>query len=142
MSLSKLLRLIYYTHLLAMKALFYIFLGGGFGSVTRYLLSSFLNPLSQFMPYGTLLSNILACFVLGIGTYLFNLKFPNQEFWRLAILIGFCGGFSTFSTFSNEVLGFLRDQNYTSMAIYTGISLVCCNLAIGLGLVAAKSWWG
>jgi len=121
-----------------MKTLALIFIGGGLGSLCRYWVSSWLNNTGQFMPYGTLLSNILACFILGFGAYWFESKFPDQNALRLMVLVGFCGGFSTFSTFSNELFGFLKTGNQTSMLTYMAISVIACNLAIGVGVWAGK----
>ena len=122
-----------------MKVLLFVFLGGGLGSCCRYLLSKWMNPLSAFLPYGTLLSNILACLVLGFAAYLFENRFPQSNSLRLMVLVGFCGGFSTFSTFSNEVFQFIRSGNNTSMITYSLASIILCNMAIGLGIWLA-SW--
>lgn len=121
-----------------MKTLLFVFLGGGMGSCCRYLVSKWLNPLTEFIPYGTLASNILSCIVLGLGAYLFENKFSDHNLLRIMVLIGFCGGFSTFSTFSNEAFSFLKNSQYTNLAIYIIASLVVCNLAIGLGLWLGK----
>jgi len=121
-----------------MKALLFVFVGGGLGSCCRYLLSKWLNPLLDFIPYGTLASNVLSCIVLGMGAYLFESRFADQSMLRIMILVGFCGGFSTFSTFSNEAFQFLKNGQYTNLGIYVLASLVVCNLAIGLGLWLGK----
>ena len=120
-----------------MKTLLFVFLGGGLGSCCRYLISKWLNPLTDFIPYGTLSANILSCIILGIGVSLFESRFADHNALRVMILIGFCGGFSTFSTFSNEAFQFLKNSQYINLTVYVIGSLVLCNLAIGLGL-----WFG
>lgn len=121
-----------------MKTLLFVFLGGGLGSCCRYLISKWLNPLAAFLPFGTLTANVLSCIVLGMGTYLFESKFADQNMLRTMVLVGFCGGFSTFSTFSNEGFQFMRNGQNNSLIVYVIASLVLCNLAIGLGLWLGK----
>lgn len=121
-----------------MKTLLFVFLGGGLGSCCRYLISKWLNPLATFLPFGTLTANILSCIVLGMGAYLFESKFTDQSVLRTMVLVGFCGGFSTFSTFSNEGFQFMRNGQNNNLMVYVIASLVLCNLAIGLGLWLGK----
>lgn len=121
-----------------MKTLLFVFLGGGLGSCCRYLLSKWLNPLSTFLPFGTLSANVLSCIVLGMGVSLFASRFVDQNSLRVMILVGFCGGFSTFSTFSNETFQFFKSGQYNQLALYIIGSLIICNLAIGLGLWLGK----
>ncbi|MFT5617511.1 MAG: CrcB protein [Arenicella sp.] len=124
-----------------LKTLLFVFVGGGFGSCLRFLISKWLNSASSFMPYGTLCANVLACIVLGMGAFYFSSKTQTQEnnYFSTLILIGFCGGFSTFSTFSNELFGFMKAGQTFNMAVYAITSLVLCNLAIGLGLWLGKA---
>ena len=103
-----------------------IFLGSGIGGVCRWALSSWLNGQH---PYGTLLCNILGCFVLGLLTRLS----PGDAQMKLLLTTGFCGGFTTFSTFMNESLFMLRGGQLFAALAYMAISLV-------LGLACA--WLG
>lgn len=91
-----------------MMLLMYIFIGGGLGSLARYGISKFSAVyFSTQFPIATFLSNILACIILGSVLFFFQSKL-NQNAWiSPLILIGFCGGFSTFSTFSNETVQLL-----------------------------------
>ena len=104
----------------------FIFLGSGLGGVCRWALSSWLN--GQY-PYGTLLCNILGCFVLGLLTKLS----PGDAQMKLLLTTGFCGGFTTFSTFMNESLFMLRGGQLFVALAYMALSLV-------LGLACA--WVG
>lgn len=82
---------------------FWVFLGGGLGSVCRFGLSSWLKPYQGAFPLGTLAANALACLLLGfLSAYAAQDVLPERQ--RLLWATGFCGGFSTFSTFAQESL--------------------------------------
>lgn len=109
-----------------------VFLGGGVGSVARYSLALALNGRSG--PFGTFVANVAGCFLIGLfGACSARLEW--SETTRLLLTVGLCGGFTTFSTFSNECLAFLRDGAYPSAALY-----VATSLALGLAAVFA-GWW-
>ena len=108
-----------------MNALF-VFLGGGLGALVRYAIAQWLPPVSlrigQF-PWATLTANLLACTLLGIGLALLargHLPRPAQ----LLLLTGFCGGFSTFSTFAAELLELLQGGHWPVAAAYLLTSLL------------------
>lgn len=103
-----------------------VFLGSGLGGVCRWALSSWLNGQH---PLGTLLCNVLGCFLLGMLTKLS----PGDPHMKLLFTTGFCGGFTTFSTFMNESLFMLRGGQLISALAYIALSLV-------LGLACA--WIG
>lgn len=116
------------------KTLLYIFLGGGLGSTARYLVSKYSNiAFGNSFPYGTLLANILASLLLG---YLTAKTFQSENIWKPLLAIGFCGGFSTFSTFSNETFKMLQSAEYGSAMLNITLNLVVCLLAIWLGMIA------
>jgi CrcB protein len=118
------------------KTLLYIFLGGGFGSITRYLVSKFsLGAFGNGFPYGTLIANILASLLLG---YLTAKSIQSESLWKPMLAIGFCGGFSTFSTFSNETFKLLQNAEYGSAMMNIGLNLVVCLLAIWAGMVLSN----
>lgn len=86
-----------------------VFIGGGTGCVARWLLSLRLNPLHHAIPIGTLTANLLGAFIIGAGLAWFN-RLPNIDpMWKLLLTTGFCGGLTTFSTFSSEVVFLLQD---------------------------------
>lgn len=81
-----------------------VFIGGGTGSVLRWWLGMKLNPVHHAIPIGTLTANLLGAFVIGAGLAWFNRLTGIDPMWKLLITTGFCGGLTTFSTFSAEVV--------------------------------------
>jgi fluoride exporter len=121
-----------------MKALIMVFLGGGLGSTFRFLISRALNNSSLTIPYGTLTVNILGSLLLGLilGISLKSGQFSNNTVLFLAT--GFCGGFTTFSTFAYENQVLLRSGDYLNFGLYTLGSLILGFIAIFLGLYLSK----
>lgn len=103
-----------------------VFIGGGLGSIARYGISkALLNVMPSNFPVGTILSNILACLVMGAVLYLYGNK-VESGYIRPLVLIGFCGGFSTFSTFSLETV-YLIKQNLLAYAVLNiAVSIISC----------------
>ena len=116
-----------------MKALIYIFLGGGFGSVFRYLISKFFIVDKNSFPWSTLIANFIGCFIIGsiLGWYVYNNKQYSDLFIFLSI--GFCGGLTTFSTFSIEGLTFLKNGELLLFVIYIFTSILGGLLLTALG---------
>lgn len=86
-----------------------VFIGGGVGSVTRWLISLKLNNLSSHVPVGTLLVNLIGAFIIGLALSLFTRVTHIDPVWKLLVTTGFCGGLTTFSTFSVEVVYLIQD---------------------------------
>ncbi len=121
-----------------MKQLLFIFIGGGAGSVARYLLSKFLNSETSAIPYGTFSANVLGSFLIGI---ILGLALKNNVVSHNVVLLlatGFCGGFTTFSTFTYENLMLLRSGDFISFCFYTIGSLVIGILLVFLGMWIVK----
>tara|TARA_R110000751_G_scaffold105046_1_gene200731 strand:- start:35272 stop:35643 length:372 start_codon:yes stop_codon:yes gene_type:complete len=123
-----------------MKQLVLVFVGGGFGSVLRYIIGKALNNTTNGIPYGTFLANVLGSLLIGIilGLALKNNTLSNNQ--TLLLATGFCGGFTTFSTFAYENHVFLKSGDFTSFALYTITSFILGFLAVFLGMWLAKQF--
>lgn len=116
-----------------MKSLLLVFLGGGLGSAFRYLIARLMNPYALTFPYATLVSNVLACFVLGVIVGMADGKQLIGSNARLFWAVGFCGGFSTFSTFSHETLNMLNTPHQFMSVLYVVLSVTLCLTAVFAG---------
>lgn len=121
-----------------MKNLLLVFVGGGFGSVLRYILSKYLNSTETGIPYGTFAANILGSLLIGIilGLAVKNNTLSSNQ--TLLLATGFCGGFTTFSTFTYENHVFLKSGDFTSFALYTIASFIVGFLAVFAGIYLTK----
>lgn len=121
-----------------MKNLLFVFIGGGFGSVLRFLLGKWLNNTENGIPFGTFIANILGSLLIGIILgYAAKSDTLNQN-QTLLLATGFCGGFTTFSTFAYENHIFLKSGDFTSFALYTITSFVVGFLAVFAGMYLIK----
>lgn len=122
-----------------MKQLLLVGFGGFFGSIARYWMSK-LNLTWDFhsIPMGTLAVNIIGSFLIGFMLGIFmnsNLLHTNL---KLFLVVGFCGGFTTFSSFSNENFLLLQNGQYLTALIYIGGSIIIGILAVFAGFLIAN----
>ena len=122
-----------------MKQLFLVFIGGGFGSVLRFILSKWLNNTANGIPYGTFTANIIGSLLIGIILGLVAKNSTLSQSQTLLLATGFCGGFTTFSTFAYENHVFLKAGDFTSFAVYTIASFVIGFLAVFFGMYLVKA---
>jgi len=115
--------------------------GGFIGSVARYYISRLVqNSALTSFPTGTLFVNILGSLILG---FLVGLAVKNPSFsieWRLTLMVGFCGGFTTFSTFTSENLKLMQDGQFLYVLSYTGLSILLGFTAVYLGYLISKTF--
>jgi len=104
------------------KQLLLVFIGGGLGSVLRFLISIWINT-DQIKWTPTLLVNILGCFLLGFFFSLSQKNFLDNS-WYILLGVGFCGGLTTFSTFSLDLFKLTNSSNYSGILIYLSITII------------------
>ncbi|WP_243471221.1 fluoride efflux transporter CrcB [Winogradskyella sp. MH6] len=122
-----------------MKQIILVFIGGGFGSALRFLIGKWLNSSETGIPYGTFAANILGSLLIGI---ILGLAAKNDSLTQnqtLLLATGFCGGFTTFSTFAYENHVFLKSGDFMTFAIYTIASFIVGFLAVFLGMYLVKA---
>ena len=121
-----------------MKHLILVFVGGGFGSVLRYIIGKYLNNAENGIPYGTFAANILGSLLIGIILGMAAKNDTLSQNQTLLLATGFCGGFTTFSTFAYENHVFLKSGDFTSFALYTITSFIVGFLAVFFGMYLVK----
>ncbi|HKJ32603.1 MAG TPA: fluoride efflux transporter CrcB [Balneolales bacterium] len=122
-----------------MKFIILVGIGGFFGSVGRYLLGQLVQSqiLSSF-PLGTMTVNIIGCFIIGIIYALATRGVASPEI-RVLIATGFCGGFTTFSSFAYENMTLLQDGQFFYATLYAGVSFFVGLIAAYVGVIAVKA---
>ena len=113
--------------------------GGFLGSISRYLSSRFLqNIFPSAFPFGTFVVNITGCFLIGLIYGFSERSSLLTPGWKMFLAVGFCGGFTTFSTFANENLALIRDGEFFYFLVYTGLSVFLGIAATFLGVIITK----
>jgi CrcB protein len=113
-----------------------IALGGAVGSVTRYLLGGVVQRTAALaFPIGTLAVNVTGSFIAGfLLRYFMNVQ--THPTLRAALIVGFCGGFTTFSAFTTETLGLFEGGEYARAALYVTASVALSLMAVFAGFAA------
>jgi CrcB protein len=123
-----------------MKVLFIIALGGAIGSASRYGVQSYIYKLYPFaFPMGTFLVNIIGCLLIGIFYGLSEKGNMLTPEWRLFLTTGFCGGFTTFSTFAVENVNLLKNSDFLYFGLYILGSVVLGITGVYAGIWIIKS---
>ncbi|MEQ1675691.1 MAG: fluoride efflux transporter CrcB [Chitinophagaceae bacterium] len=110
-------------------------LGGGLGSMARYLCQRWFTAMyGHSFPWGTFAVNAAGCLLIGIFWGLSFKSFDSNESWKLFLMTGLCGGFTTFSAFTLESIGLLKEQKPALFFLYVAGSVVSCLLATYIGM--------
>ncbi len=121
------------------KELLFVGLGGGLGSMLRYLTTLCTNKYFQTsFPLATFLVNIVGCFLAGILIGLFGKYIWLNHELKLLLIVGFCGGYTTFSAFSVESLNLFESGNYLILGLYIIASILVSLFAVWLGSLIIK----
>jgi CrcB protein len=122
-----------------MKNIILVGIGGMGGSIARYLTATYFTRLiPAAFPYGTFAVNIIGCLVIGV---IFGLSGRFSWFtsdWRIFLATGFCGGYTTFSSFAVENVQLIQQANYFTFAVYSIASFTLGLLAVFIGLSLVK----
>ena len=113
-----------------------VMVGGALGTLARYAVSVLALPISRDLPWGTILINVAGSFVIGFfGTLtLAHGRFPVSENIRLFVMIGLCGGFTTFSSFSLDTLLLMQQGEWVKAGLNVVLNVGCCLLLTWIGL--------
>jgi CrcB protein len=126
-----------------MKVYLLVALGGALGSIARYWCSGIVARLiGETFPWGTITVNVLGSFIIGL---FFTLTAPDGRLfvpseWRAFVMLGFCGGFTTFSSFSLQTLSLLRDEEWLLASGNVAVSAAACLTAVWAGHVTALAF--
>ena len=118
------------------KSVLIVGIGSFIGGALRYLISTLFKQFcTQGFPWGTLLVNLMGCFIFGAIFALFSKYSSTSHPWCLLLTIGLCGGFTTFSTFAYESVLMLQQGNLSGFISYVATSLI-----MGISLFALGYW--
>ncbi len=121
------------------RTMLLIGIGGGAGSILRFLVSNGVSRyLSTPFPWGTFAVNVIGSFMAGLVLSLFNQHTGHATEWRLFLMTGFCGGFTTFSAFTAENLALLQSGQILTTIIYVLSSVLISLLAIWAGFACTS----
>lgn len=122
------------------RSMLFAGIGGFIGTVLRFLVSKYFQVnFDTVFPWGTLVINIAGSFLIGIFLGIFEKGFIMSSEWRLFFTVGICGGFTTFSTFSNDSFMLLQNKEILKFSLYAGMSFVfgIVSVLIGKNLIEA-----
>ena len=116
-----------------------IAIGGALGSILRYLIGGAVQRVAHAgFPYGTLVVNVAGCLLIGVLIqYFMNAEPPSSV--RGFLVVGFCGGFTTFSAFSMETIGLVYSGSYLRASVYVLASVVLCLTATATGMTLTRT---
>ena len=128
-----------------MNNLVLVFIGGGFGAILRYLINNIANNYiniesEQSFPFGTFIANIFGSLAIGFVVGLFENEIFTNEQLKLFIIVGLLGGFTTFSSFSLEIVDMTHSGNYVTAIVYILSSIIIAIIFTLLGMKLGHSF--
>ncbi len=125
----------HWTHLIAIAC------GGAIGAMGRYSVVQITSKYwNHGLPLGTLLANVIGCFIIGLAFVIFAIKYPAlAPQWRSLVVVGFLGAFTTFSSYALEALTLIQQGQVNLAVIYLVLSVCLCLLAVASGYYVAKA---
>lgn len=122
-----------------LKSILFVGIGSFFGGIVRYIISYLMKNVSSYQtfPWATLIVNLIGCFLIGIIFAIFSKYSNTNNPLYLLLATGFCGGFTTFSTFANESLQMIQSGNILGFVSYTLTSIILGIILVWLGYIIA-----
>lgn len=121
-----------------MKQVLLVFAGGGLGSVCRYLLNKLYLLLQIHSAWATFTANLLSCLLIGLILGIELMRQDMDQAWKLLLITGFCGGLSTYSTFSLETINLYKQASLGWAFLNLAGTFICCTAAIFMGIHLIK----
>jgi len=118
-----------------LSAIVLVFVGGGLGSMLRYIISIATRPITVSFPYATLIANLIGCFVLGALIGFMGAKTATFSNTYLLFAVGFCGGLTTFSSLTLENMRFIEQGQLFNLVLYTIFSFAFSLIFLYLGML-------
>jgi CrcB protein len=115
-----------------------VFIGGGLGALVRYILY-LVMPNYAYLPLATLTANFFGCFFATVVFVIFTLKSGLHPSFKVFLITGFCGGLSTLSALSLELLHLIQSEDYTRAFIYICSTVIVCTISVLLGVYVVKN---
>lgn len=115
-----------------------VFIGGGLGALIRYIFN-LITPNSFYLPCATLFANFFGCLFATIVFVYFAMKIELNPALKVFLITGFCGGLSTLSALSIELLHFIQSDEYLRAALYLLSTIIVCTIAVLLGILIVKN---
>ena len=124
-----------------MTNILWVGIGGFIGSILRYLIGGYIQQYSKSFPFGTLVVNLIGCFVIGFLIHISESRGLFSDTSKAFIFIGILGGFTTFSSFGNETINLARDSQMMNAFANIGANVILGLLAVWLGRTVATLIW-